>query len=309
MHRFTGTTVSTACLVPLLLLTGPAALRSQEHTPARVGAAHEYDRHDHGGYPEFVDVFFTHHAYLERKIHPRLAATMAESARVFEESAEVAWQFSERLGGEIEIPFLQIDPDVGDGAGGIGDIEVAPMVVVYGSPERLVILSARSGFTLPTGDEKEGLGADGWGWEPGLLLWKGYGAEGRGALQAELSYERLYADAEPDEEELVYNLAWSHRLPSNWIPIAELNGVARLRDAHVEPAEHDEQHSAALSRVALRPAHGGEIEAEEDLISATLGLRFAFANGQQWGGGVQLPISGTNAYDWRLVVGGIIHLD
>ena len=57
-------------------------------------------------------------------------------------------------------------------------------------------------------------------------------------------------------------------------------------------------------------AHGGElIESDERLLSGTVGFRYAFTNGQQWGGGVQFPLFGdTESYEWRLVVGGIIHL-
>ncbi|MGH7558716.1 MAG: transporter [Gemmatimonadota bacterium] len=274
------------------------------HAHTEPSARHLGDRHSHGGFPEFVDVFFTHHAYLERKLHPRFGATYANLENEFEGSGELAWRFNRWIGGELEVPVVGVSPEMGEGHGGIGDIEVAPMVALWQSPVRLTIVSARSGFVLPTGDEDEGLGAEGWTWEPGLLLWQGYGAEKRGAIQAELTYERLYADAGPDEEELVYNLAWSHWLPSNWIPIAELNGVTRLSD---EPAEdHEEEEPAGGLTLAHGDVAGGE---EETVVSGTLGFRYAFANGQQWGAGIQLPLSDTEGYDWRLVIGGIIHLD
>jgi hypothetical protein len=273
------------------------------HAHAEPGARHLGDGHSHGGFPEFVDVYFTHHAYLERKIHPRFGATYATLENEFEGSGELVWQFNHWFGAELELPVVGIDPETGDGSTGIGDIEIAPMVALWQSPERLVILSARSGLGLPTGDEDEGLGADGWSWEPGILLWKGYGAEKRGALQAELTYERLFADSGPDEEELIYNLAWSHWLSSNWIPIVELNGVTRLSDAPVE--EHEEEPAGGRA-----VAHGDAADVEEDtVVSGTLGFRYAFANGQQWGLGVQLPLSDTEGYDWRLVIGGIIHLN
>lgn len=174
-------------------LAGPVPLVGQEHDEH----AHDPDEaharnlgHAHGGFPQFVDVFFTHHAYLERKLHPRVAATLADAENEYEESGELAWQFTRWLGGELEVPIVQTDPKVGDGAAGLGDIEVAPLVALWQSAERLAIVSVRSGFVLPTGDEDEGLGADGWTWEPGFLAWKGYGADRRGALQEEVTYER-----------------------------------------------------------------------------------------------------------------------
>lgn len=275
----------------------PEVLRAQEHDHG--DERHLADGH-HGGFPEFVDVFFTHHAYLERKLHPRFDVTVENEVNEFEESAEVVWQFNRWLGGEIEVPLIQTDPEAGDGNSGLGDIEVAPIVAFYQNPGAMTVLSVRSGFVLPTGDEEDGLGVDGWIWEPGFLLWQGYGESRRGAIQAELTYERFYANKEEDEEELVYNVAWSHWLPSNWIPIAELNGVTRLSESH---------HEEGGEPVAIKLASGG-VESEEDtLVSATLGFRYAFANGQQWGAGVQFPISSTEAYDYRLVIGGIIHFN
>lgn len=265
-------------------------------------ARHLGNGHSHAGFPEFVDVFFTHHAYLERKFHPRVGATYAELEDEFEGSGEFVWRFNRWLGAELEVPFVRLDRETEDSSTGIGDVEIAPIVALWQSPERLGILSVRSGFALPTGDEDEGLGAEGWTWEPGLLLWKGYGAEKRGAIQAELTYERLYAAAGPDEEELVYNLAWSHWLPSNWIPIAELNGVTRLSDPLAE--EHEEEAGGGLA-----VAHGVAEAEDETVASGTLGFRYAFTNGQQWGAGIQLPLTDTEGYDWRLVIGGIIHIE
>lgn len=282
--------------VGVLALPRAAPAQDHDHGDARHLTADDH----HDGFPEFVDVFFTHHAYLERKLHPRFDVTVENEVNEFEESAELVWQFNRWLGGEIEVPLIQTDPDVGDGNSGVGDIEVAPIVSFYQNPESMTILSVRSGFVLPTGNEEEGLGVDGWIWEPGFLLWQGYGESRRGAIQAQLTYERFYASEEEDEEEIVYNIAWSHWLPSNWIPIAELNGVTRLGESH---------HEEGGEPVALKLASGG-VESEDDtLISATLGFRYAFANGQQWGGGVQFPISNTEAYDYRLIVGGIIHFN
>lgn len=293
----------------VLLVAAPSALRAQDHDHEHEHEAEEADpsvRHleharHHGGFPEFVDIFFTHHAYLERKIHPRFAATTAEEGNEFEESAELAWQFNDWFGAEIEVPLAQTDPDEGDGAGGLGDIEIGPQVAFVQDVDRLLIVSARSGFGLPTGDEDEGLGADGWTWEPGLLVWKGFGSHNRGAVQAELTYERFFPDEDglDDEEELVYNLGFSYWTPSNFIPVVELNGSTRISD---EPEE--EEHEGALV-----PAHGGGGGEDDTLVSATVGFRYGFANGQQWGAGIQLPLTDTESFDARFVVGGIIHLD
>lgn len=306
-------------LIPWLLagmvLALPGRAVAQEHPHEDAGEAHS-----HGGFPEFVDIFFTHHAYLERKLHPRFDATVTEHANQYAESVELVWRFNRWLGAEVEAGFLQIDPDeeIEDGVSGFGDMEIAPMVAFIQDPDRLLIVSARSGFVLPTGDEEDGLGGQGWGWEPGLLLWKGFGAERQGAIHAELGYERTFAGEGADEEEIVYNVGVSWWTQSNFIPVLELNGVEALGD-HLEggtPAdEHDpeeEGHAALVPRsdrrLGLSDA-GGHIEADDRLLSATVGFRYGFSNGQQWGAGIQFPLFGdTESYEWRLVVGGIIHL-
>jgi hypothetical protein len=305
---------STMILVAALAGILPARALGQEHPHEHPDDA---DAHSHGGFPEFVDIFFTHHAYLERKLHPRFDALSSEHASQFSESVELAWRFNHWLGGEVQAEARQVDPedDVVDGVSGFGDVEVAPMVALLQDPGRLLIVTARSGFVLPTGDEDQGLGIDGWAWEPALLVWRGFGAERRGALQAELGYERAFLREGEDEQQLVYNLGVSWWLPSNFLPIVEINGRERLGDAVVTPPEHhhEEDGSAALvprTDRGLSLAHGGElIESDDRLLSGTVGFRYAFANGQQWGGGVQFPLFGdTESYEWRLVVGGIIHL-
>lgn len=299
----------TGLLFAAILVAAPPSLWAQEHErehehEEREGqtARHLAHAHDHGGFPEFVDIFFTHHAYLERKLHPSLVATTAEGGNEFEESLELVWQFNEWLGGEIEVPFAQIDPEAGDGAGGIGDVEVGPQVAFVQDVDRLLILAVRSGFVLPTGDEGEGLGADGWAWEPGLLLWKGFGPEDRGAVQAELTYDRFFPDQDEldDEEELVYNLGVSYWTSTHFIPIVELTGSTRISE---EPEEEGETEGA------LAPASSGGGGEDDTLVSLTLGFRYGFANGQQWGAGVQFPVTDTESFDARFVVGGIIHLN
>lgn len=301
-------------------LAGATAGPAPAQEPAHEHEAGEHAHH-HGDFPEYVDIFFTHHAYLERKLHPRFDATVAAAANGYAESLELVWQFNRWLGAEIAAVTLQTDPEVGDGAGGFGDLEIAPMVAFVRDADRQLIVTARSGFVLPTGDENEGLGIDGWAWEPGLLVWKGFGAERRGALQAELGYGRAFLNEGEDEEELVYNLGLSWWTRSNFIPILELNGVERLGEHHAgsDPADdHDHEHEEGEEHASLVPrgdrglglAHAGDlVEAPDRLVSGTVGFRYGFANGQQWGAGIQLPLLGdTDAYDWRLVVGGIIHL-
>ncbi len=283
-----------------------------DHDHDRPEARHLGHGHGHDAFPEYVDVFFTHHAYLERKLHPSFQTTRADGGDTWAAAAELAWQFTGRLGGEIEVPVVGVDSEPGGGATGIGDVEIAPMLALIQDPERKLIVTARSGFLLPTGDEEEGLGVDGWGWEPGLLMWKGFGADDRGAVQAEVGYDRILADEGVDDEQVVYNVAFSWWLPSNFIPIVEFNGATPVGETEEEDHHHDEgDHADGLvpARGPLAPAHGGIESGDETLIAGTIGFRYGFANGQQWGAGLQVPLTGEDPFDVRLVVGGIIHID
>lgn len=307
-----STDVLVAALTAAALAFLPGAASAQEHHDH----GHEGDpsgRHlahveAHGGFPAYVDIFFTHHAYLERKLHPRFDAFLADETRRYAGSGELVWQFGERFGAEIEAAVLNTDPDAGEGATGLSDVEVAPMVALVQDPARLLIVTVRSGFVLPVGDEDEGLGVEGWGWEPGLMVWKGFGPEKRGAVQTELGYERIFTDEGADEEELIYNVGLSYWLPSNWIPIVELNGATPVGDEEEIHGHEEHEEEEPHADRGLRPAHVEGAESESTLVSATVGFRYAFANGQQWGAGIQFPVNDTDAYDVRLVVGGIIHV-
>lgn len=309
-------TLSTLFVVALLGIPASAAAQDDhdDHDHAAAGQARHLGHHA-TGFPEYVDVFFTAHAYLERKLHPRFESMRADGLDTWTASGELAWRFTDRIGGEVAVAFVGTDPEIGDGATGIGDIELAPMVALLQDPGSQMIVSARSGFVIPTGDEEEGLGAPGWGWQPSLLAWKGFGPDRRGALQAEVGYDRLFADEGEDAEAVVYNLAASWWLPSNVIPVVELNGVTPIGETDEERGHDDPEHeegeehaSLAPARGPLAPAHGETVVGAETTIAGTVGFRYAFANGQQWGAGLQVPLSGSEIYDVRLVVGGIIHL-
>jgi len=266
--------------------------------------------HAHRAFPEFVDVFFTQHAYLERKVHPRFDAIVAEAGKQYSESVELVWQFNRWFGAEIAAAAIQTDPEVGDGVAGFGDMEVAPMITFVQDPERLLIVTARSGFVLPTGDESEGLGVDGWSWRPRFLLWKGFGAERRGALQVEFGYDLSFMEEGDDEKALAFNVGYSHWTHSNWIPVMEITAVQGV-------GGHDDEGAVPVDKALMRRgdrrlglSHGEAlIESDDRRLSSAVGFRYAFENGQQWGGGVQFPLFGdTESYDWRLVFGGIFHL-
>lgn len=300
-----GITRSTGLFLAALVAATPRVVGAQEHEGEHreeepAGRHLEYVAH-HGGFPTFVDLFSTHHAYLERKVNLQVEATAADDENEFEEFGELTWQFNRWFGAEIEVPFAQIDPDEGEGAGGLGDIEIGPQIALLQSVDDLLIIGARSGFVIPTGDEDDGIGADGWTWEPGFLVWKGFGPHSRGAVQAELTYERFFPDDDglDDEEQVVYNVGLSYWTPSNFIPIVELTGSTRISDEEEDEAE---------GGGGLVPASGGSEGEDDTLASLLLGFRYGFAGGQQWGAGVQFPLTGTESFDVRLVVGGVIHL-
>lgn len=74
-------------------------------------------------------------------------------------SGEIAFGITDWLTGEVEVPFLAVDPDPGDRESGLGDIVLELKGAI--SPDLVPFpLAVGVRATLTTGDEDEGLGGD-----------------------------------------------------------------------------------------------------------------------------------------------------
>ena len=263
--------------------------------------------------PRHVGLFVTDPAFLRRTIQPRFEVIGDAAGDQYRESVLLAWTIGRRFGIEAEASLVQFDPAFGGGASAFGGIEVTPKVTVFRDAERYLNVAAGSGFAVPVGDQDEWLATHGWKWKPRLLFWKGWGPEGRNALQFELGYDVTYDDPPEEDPVMVFNVGYSHWTRSSWIPILEITSLRRLGHEESEgaiPTDRPAFRGASVLRSANSVLRDTETLTESDrrLFAGTLGFRYALSDGQQWGAGFRFPIFGVTAFEWGLIVGGTIRL-
>ena len=164
-------------------------------------------------------------AYPEQEVV--LRPVFARAAGSSGGSMEVSYE--NRLGArfqyEATLPFVFSQP--GDGAGGIGDLELEAKQVLFFSGPTSQILSAGLGLTLPTGDRDEGLGEGAALLEPFLAYGKAWGrtfVQTRAALVVSTNTARR-------DSEFSFEAALSRSLgPPRiaWVPALEIVGSRNL---------------------------------------------------------------------------------
>lgn len=265
------------------------------------------------GPPRHVDLFATDQAFLRRTIRPRFEVIGDAAGDQYRESVLFAWTIGRRVGIEGEASLVQFDSEFGGSSSAFGGIELTPKLTILRDVERQVEVAAGSGFAIPVGDQDEWLATHGWRWKPRLLFWKGWGSRGRNALQFELGYDVPYDDPSTDDPAMVFNAGYSHWTDSNWIPILEVTALRRLGHEVSEgatPLDRAALHGGSALRGASAVFRDTETLGESDrrAYAGTLGFRYAFSDGQQWGAGFRFPIFGVAGFEWGLIVAGTIRL-
>jgi hypothetical protein len=304
MKSAIGFLLGIAAILAVLLDPGGAA--AQE--PAGRGAIQDV-LHSH------VNLFVTDPAFLRRTIQPRFELIGGASGDQYRESVLVAWTIGRRLGIEAEASLVQFDAEFGGGSSAFGGIEITPKVSIVQDDERRFLVAGASGFEVPVGDQDDWLSSHGWKWKPRLLLWKGWGAEGRSALQMELGSDMTSGGSFDPDPVLVFNVGYSRWTSSNWIPVLEITAIERLGPEDSEGATPVDISGIPGLLPNLSASDGvfrdteGIFESDERLLAGTLGFRYALTDGQQWGAGFRFPFFGdTESFEWGLIVGGTIRL-
>lgn len=260
-----------------------------------------------------VDLFATDQAFLRRTIRPRFEAIGDASGDQYRESVVLGWTVGRRLGIEAEASLVQFDAEFGGGASAFGGIELTPKVSIFQDAARHLAITAGSGFAVPVGDQDEWLSTHGWKWKPRFLFGKGWGPEGRNALQFEFGYDVPFDDPFQEDPVLVFNAGYSRWTDSNWIPVLEITALRRLHREVTEgatPLDLTASGSATGLRAVTSVLRDTETLTDSDVRSfaGTLGFRYALSDGQQWGAGFRFPFWGVTAFEWGLIVGGTIRL-
>jgi hypothetical protein len=267
-------------------------------------------------HPHYVDLFVTDQAFLRRTLRPRFEMIGDQLGNLYRESIVLGWSMGRRVGVDVEASFVQFDAEFGGGgASAFGGVELTPKVSLHRDDARAFQLAAASGFELPVGDQDDWLATHGWKRKPRLLLWKGWGAEGRSALQVELGSEVTNGGSFDPDPLLVFHAGYSRWTQSNWIPVVEITAIERLGPEESDGATPVDPSGIRGIPPVLRASRGvfrdteGLVESDERLLAGTLGFRYALTDGQQWGAGFRFPFFGdTESFEWGLIVGGSIHL-
>ena len=265
--------------------------------------------------PRHVNLFVTDPAFLRRTIQPRLELIGDATGDQYRESILLGWTIGRRFGIEAEASLIQFDAEFGGGSSAFGGIEMTPKAKIVQDDERRFLLSAASGLEVPVGDQDDWLATHGWKWKPRVLLWKGWGAEGRSALQMELGPDVTSGGSFDPDPVLIFNAGYSRWIRSNWIPIVEITAIERLGPEDSEGATPIDPSALGGIFPGIRASEGvfrdteGIFESDERLLAGTLGFRYALTEGQQWGAGFRFPFFGdTESFEWALIVGGTIRL-
>ncbi len=111
---------------------------------------------------------------------------------------------TDRLQAEVEVPVYLDSP--GDEADGIGDLEVELAFAVIEESDTLPQVTISAGVLVPTGDDSEGLGSGGWGYEAGLAVSRRLGRAG--FLYGAGSFERV-PDGQDEDGDPIEIEEWS----------------------------------------------------------------------------------------------------
>ncbi|MGH7426270.1 MAG: hypothetical protein ACREJP_08895, partial [Candidatus Methylomirabilales bacterium] len=166
-------------------------------------------------------------AFPEQEVVLRAAHHPARSTR--ETDLEILYE--NRLGPtfqyELVVPYRAGTNVPGEGSG-LGDVELEAKQVLHFSQQRLEILSAGLGVSLPTGSETKGLGTGTVAFAPFLAFGKAWG---RTLLQASAGGE-IPVDREKADPELRYAVGLSRALGPPTVaftPALELVGTYNTR--------------------------------------------------------------------------------
>jgi hypothetical protein len=105
----------------------------------------------------FVHLFNLEPAYLDRDLFFFYSQTREHDGIERELEIELEWAFTRRIGMALELPVVEIKPDEGRAQRGLGDLAIAPRLLLLDTPRFL--LSGNLEMQLPTGSKRRGIGS------------------------------------------------------------------------------------------------------------------------------------------------------
>lgn len=246
----------------------------------------------------FVHLFNLEPAFLDRDLFFDFRAARGDDADELEFETELEYALTRRIGVVIEAPLVQLNPQDGPTQTGLGDLAIAPRVLLADADRFL--LSGNLEVSFPTGDEQRGLGAGEVGLAPSLSTWIDLGNWVTAHAQVGAEY-----GIESGEGELFYNAALTY----SFLGPRLFPGNGRA-DGHAHREFGPAHFPAGLTNLILEytgrtPLDGAQEGAStgELLFGASYNLDESF----EIRGGYQVPLGGPQEIDDGFVFGLIYH--
>src|SRR5215468_7229007 len=216
----------------------------------------------------------TRRPIIERELEFQLNHTKELDGGETEATMALEFPILPRLQFEVEVPFLVLNPDGGKAVAGFGDLELQAKLQVFKSVQYRALVAFGLESKFASGSKARGLGGE-YALEP--FLTAGI-ALGPFDLIGEVAYEWvLNGDERPREQEFTARLAVAYPASRWFTPLLELVTVTQTRGPADEPLHHKAQ-VYLVPGFNIRPRPGWTIRA-----------------------GVEVPVTSTKAFDYRLL--------
>jgi len=238
----------------------------------------------------YVHPFGVEPAFLERELLVDAYFTRGGVEPSAELALELEWAFTRRLGTIIELSMLRTHASGESAHGGVGDLAVAPRVLLIDADAWL--LTANFELSFPTGDESRGLGGGEFAWAPSLSAWRDLG----GGFQASLQLG-VETGAETSESELFFGVSIAAALSEDHSH-AEHAGPESAHEAL-------EQTSLLMELTGASALQGGASHG----VDGEFLLGFSHSLSEDWAlrAGITLPFGGNSSFDHGFVIGWVRH--
>lgn len=233
----------------------------------------------------FTHLFNLEPATLDRDFFLDTKFVRGESGNEVEIGTELEWALTRRIGFVLEAPLTFLDPDVGVRETGVGDVSIAPRLLMVDTRRFLLAFNFKVDF--PTGSQRRGLGAGEVAISPTISTWFDLGHWFAFSTQFGTRF-----GVESGDKELLYNAA---------ITWAFLGHALVKKKPKPHEGEPHELHFPP-GQVNLVSEYTGTTSIDgasdgQSLGLVTVGAGYLITSGLEVRGGVQFPVTERREFD------------
>jgi len=242
----------------------------------------------------FVHTFILEPAFMDRDAFLDYRSAQGAEGNETEMEMELEWAFTRRIGVAIEAPFVTIDPAGTSSESGLGDIAIAPRVLLVDSA--VFLLSGNLEISFPSGKESKGFGSGELGLAPSLSAWFDFGnwVQGSAQVGSEHGLESGYT-------EIFYSSAFAYTFLAPSL-------LDSSNHAHNQPGSHYPQ---GMTNCILEFTGRTVINGLEEGRSSSellVGVSYSLTEMLEFRGGYQFPVGGNQGFARGFTLGLVAHL-